>query len=143
MHHICLLALELPSQRAHRYRDHRSTLLTVAEYRAEGTSHKIDVAGFLLLSIGTFFLTFALVEDKKLGCGSAPILGSGRYRALYCNRTATGALRYGTQRTIRTSQGWISGLTKGSHGTQRYPPEYTSAAFTWQRSLVRTQHRPL
>ena len=60
----------------------------------------------------------------------------------YCNRTATGALRGGTRRTHTTAGMPFIGPIKGNRVTRRYPPEDTSAAFTRQRSLVRTQHRP-
>ena len=64
--------------------------MAVAESCAEGASRRTDVADFLLLGVGIFSLIFAVAEGQTLGWDSAPTLGSGRYRALYCNRGVTG-----------------------------------------------------
>src|SRR3712207_4554371 len=55
----------------------------------------------------------------------------------YCNHTATGTLRDGTQRTLGRVLKRVLGSTNGTHEIWRYAPEYTSSAVQRRRSGVR------
>ena len=63
--------------------------------------------------------------------------------ASYCNRTAIGASLDDTRRTIGTVRELLFGLTNGTHGTQRYTPEYILSAFARRRSGVRIPSAPV